>query len=83
MRIPRPFFVAALLALVPLAGCYNDPNEQLDEMQQTLDLANALDELDAKTAELQFTMDSLRTVVARQDSTIATLANLAGVRYVR
>lgn len=83
MRLPRPLFLAALLALVPLAGCYNDPNKQLDQMQQTLDLGNALDELTAKASELQFTLDSLGAVVARQDSTIATLANLAGVRYVR
>lgn len=80
MRLARPLMAAALLTL---GGCYTDPNERLDQMQQTLDLGTALEELSAKASELQFTMDSLRTVVAKQDSTIATLANLAGVRYVR
>ena len=80
MRLSRPLAAAALLAL---GGCYTDPNKQLDEMQKTLDLNNTLTELGARTSELQVTMDSLRSVVAKQDSTIATLANLAGVRYVR
>lgn len=80
MRLAHLLMAAALLTL---GGCYADPNTQLDQVQQTLDLGNALDELSAKASELQFTMDSLRTIVAKQDSTIATLANLAGVRYVR
>jgi hypothetical protein len=33
--------------------------------------------------ELQDQVDSLRTVVARQDSVIRTLANLAGVQVPR
>jgi hypothetical protein len=32
---------------------------------------------------LQFTLDSLRTIVTRQDSTIYRLANLAGIPYPR
>ena len=80
MRLAHLLMAATLLTL---GGCYTDPNKQLDQAQQTLDLGNALDELSAKASELQFTMDSLRTIVAKQGSTIATLANLAGVRYVR
>ena len=66
-----------------LAGCYSDPNQRLDQMQESLDLSASLNELQSKTSELQFALDSLRGVVARQDSTIARLANLAGVPYVR
>jgi hypothetical protein len=73
----------AAVVLVALGGCYTDPSKQLDEMQKTLDLSNTLNELSARTSELQITMDSLRAVVAKQDSTLATLANLAGVRYTR
>lgn len=81
----RPSFslAAAAVLLLVLGGCYTDPNKQLDEMQKTLDLSNTLTELGSRTSELQITLDSLRLVVAKQDSTIATLANLAGVRYVR
>ena len=83
MRLTRPLAVAAVFALGALGACYNDPNQQLNEMQQTIDLGNTLDELNARTSDLQVTLDSLRGIVAKQDSAIVTLANLAGVRYVR
>ena len=84
MRTPRLLaLISAVVALLVLGGCYTDPNKQLDEMQQTIDLGHTLDELSAKTSELLITMDSLRVVVAKQDTAIAALANLAGVRYVR
>ena len=74
---------AAALALAALASCYRDANEQLDAMQATIDLQDTLNELGIRTTELQFTLDSLRMVVARQDTTISRLANLAGVPYPR
>jgi hypothetical protein len=70
-------------AVFALGSCYQDPSKQLDQMQETIDLTNTLDELASRTTELQFALDSLRGVVARQDSTIAKLANLAGVQYQR
>lgn len=75
--------ISARLVLVVLAGggCYQDPNAQLDAMQQTLDLQATLEDLGNRTSELQFSLDSLRGVVARQDTTIKALANLAGVPY--
>lgn len=73
--------LALFAAFVLLASCYQDPNEQLDAMQQTIDLQDTINELGMRTTELQFTLDSLRMVVARQDTTISRLANLAGVPY--
>ena len=73
----------ALLGLVSLAACYQDPNAQLDAMEKQLDLTATLEDLGARTSDLQFALDSLRGVVARQDTTIARLANLAGVPYPR
>lgn len=75
----RPLLLAC--ALLAAAGCYTDPNTQLDQMQETVDLQATLDELGNRTSELQFALDSLRLVVAKQDTTIARLANLAGVPY--
>jgi len=66
-----------------VAGCYKDPNKELDQAQQTLDLQATLEDLGNRTSELQFALDSLRGVVAKQDSTISRLANLAGVPYAR
>ncbi|MFM9014636.1 MAG: hypothetical protein ACKORK_13985 [Gemmatimonadota bacterium] len=72
-----------LLLLVALSGisCYQDPKAQLDAMEETLALQSTLEELGNRTTELQFAVDSLRGVVARQDTTIKALATLAGVRY--
>jgi len=75
----RPLLFA--LALLVAAGCYTDPNAQLDKMQETMDLQATIDELGNRTTELQFALDSLRMVVARQDTTLSRLANLAGVPY--
>lgn len=73
--------LTSLAAIV--AACYQDPNDQLDQMQETMDLTATLEELASRTTELQFAIDSLRSVVARQDTTIGRLANLAGVPYPR
>ncbi len=77
----RAFALRAALALTLGAAisCYNDPQRQMDQMQQILDLGDILGELEQRTAEMQFTLDSLRTVVARQDTVVSRLANLAGV----
>ncbi|MFZ9899543.1 MAG: hypothetical protein ACO3F5_08920 [Gemmatimonadaceae bacterium] len=71
------------LCALAVTGCYQDPQAQLDEAQAQLDLTATLEELGSRSADLQFQLDSLRGVVARQDTTIARLANLAGVPYPR
>lgn len=78
----RPLVLALSLAAIVAAGaCYSDPKAQLDQMQETMDLQSTLEDLANRTSELQFALDSLRVVVARQDSTLRTLSNLAGVSY--
>jgi prefoldin subunit 5 len=77
----RLTLVTLTVAVAAAAACYKDPNEQLDQMQQQLDLQATIDDLASRSTELQFALDSLRTVVAKQDTTIARLANLAGVPY--
>ena len=72
--------IVAFTALVSVA-CYEDPQERMDEMQLVVDMEDAVNALNAQTSELIFTVDSLRRVVAKQDTAIARLANLAGVPY--
>ena len=72
--------VVAFTTLVSVA-CYEDPQERMDEMQLVVDMEDAVNALNAQTSELIFTVDSLRRVVAKQDTAIARLANLAGVPY--
>jgi septal ring factor EnvC (AmiA/AmiB activator) len=73
----------AVVALIFAASCFSDPQKQLDQMQQMTDLGDALNQLGQQTAELQFTIDSLRAIVAKQDTAIYRMANVTGVPYVR
>jgi ferredoxin-NADP reductase len=79
----RTALLGAGIGLAALAGCYEDPQVRMDQAQQATDMADAVNELNARTSELGFALDSLRHVVAKQDSTIWRLANLAGVPYQR
>jgi len=74
-----PLFIGVVTVLS--TSCYQDPAKQLDAMQQTLDLQATLEDLGNRTTELQFALDSLRGVIARQDTTLKALANLAGVPF--
>ena len=79
----RASLLVCTLALAATAGCYKDPQEQMDQMQQMTDMVDVVNELNARTSEMTFTLDSLRLIVARQDTAIYRLANLAGVPYQR
>lgn len=79
--VRRVVILVGALALPAAAACYQDPQEQLDQMQQLTDMVDALNEIGMRTTELQYTVDSLVGVIARQDTTLARLANLAGVPY--
>ena len=52
----------------------------METAQALVEITDAFNEVRAVQAELQDRIDSLVAVVARQDSTIRTLANLAGVQ---
>ena len=77
------FLLVAVVVLTTVGACYQDPSKQLDKMQETLDLTATIEDLGSRTTELQFALDSLRGVVARQDTVLSRLANLAGVPYSR
>lgn len=82
-RLRNLLLLVGPLALMAAGACYQDPNKQLDQMQATIDLTATIEELGSRTTELQFTLDSLRAVVAKQDTVLSRLANLAGVPYSR
>ena len=75
--------LALLGAAAVTAACYEDPQAKMDQAQQMTDMLDVVNDLQSRTSELQFTLDSLRGIIARQDTTIARLANLAGVPYQR
>ena len=70
----RPILVAAVL----LASC-RDPRAEANIAQAMLDVGTELSALQQDYAILQSELDSLRSVVARQDTVLARLASMAGL----
>lgn len=63
-----------------MAGCSLPSRTDMETAQALIEITDAFNDIRAVQAEIQDRIDSLATVVARQDSTIRTLANLAGVQ---
>lgn len=75
MRMIR-WMGAALVALA--AGCAN-PRSQANMAQALQDAASEMNTLRNEIAQLQTDMDSIRTVVAKQDSLLTRMAAVTGV----
>ena len=71
---------AAAMALVValLGGCASQPTPDVSTGQALVEIGDALNAVRQDNAMLQAQIDSLRTVVARQDSAIARLQAMAG-----
>lgn len=71
---------AALLAVVACSGTgFPSPQGELAQGQAMLDLNEAIIQLREDNAMIQAQVDSLRDVVARQDSVLRQLAVQAGI----
>lgn len=81
-RLLRVGCLAALSLSLATAGCALPSRTDMETAQALIEVGDAFNEVRSVQAELQDRIDSLVTVVARQDSTIRTLANLAGVRVL-
>jgi septal ring factor EnvC (AmiA/AmiB activator) len=75
----------ALIAVVgaAVAGCVQSPAAAARTAQQFNDIGDQLSELRTENATLESVVDSLRTVIAKHDTTIARLANASGVAVVK
>lgn len=69
-----------LFLLITAAGCSLPSRTDMETAQALIEITDAFNDVRAVQAEMQDRIDSLAAVVARQDSTIRTLANLAGVQ---
>jgi hypothetical protein len=76
---PRPVLVAALFSTGALSGCLRNPAADAATAQALTEIADRLGAMQQESAELQNQVDSLRVVVARQDTILRRVANLAGV----
>lgn len=78
--MPRPVLRRlTILTAVLLAACVPPSRSELDLMQSVQDLGDAVNVMQQDYGFLAEAVDSLRMVVARQDSLLRTLANLSGV----
>lgn len=70
----------ALSAILILSsGCLPATERDFETAQTIIEISDAVNEIRQLSYELQDRVDSLVTVVARRDSVIRQLANLAGV----
>ena len=72
---------AVALLLLAAAGCVGRPGQpgDLSQGELLIELSDTINDLRAHDALIQEELDSLRSVVARQDTTIARLAAATGV----
>ena len=70
--------IAVLAAAALVAGC-RDPRAEANIAQAMIDVGTQISAMQQDYAILQSEVDSLRTVVARQDTVIRNLASLAGL----
>lgn len=59
-------------------GCGLPTRDDIDMAQTVTDMAQAVQELQGSQQDLQDRIDSLTTVVLRQDSVLRSMANLMG-----
>jgi septal ring factor EnvC (AmiA/AmiB activator) len=75
----RRVLAATLFSAAPLTACLRNPSADAATAQALTEIADQLGAMQQDNAALQNQVDSLRTVVARQDTVVRRLANLAGV----
>ena len=66
-----------------LAGCVQSPASAAREAQQMNDIGDQLNELRTENATLESLVDSLRTVIAKHDTTLTRVASATGVVVVK
>ncbi len=70
---------SVLFALSLIPGCLPATERDFEVAQTIQEMSDAVNEVRMLSYELQDRVDSLTTVVARRDTVIRQLANLAGV----
>ena len=79
LRRPPLALAGCLAACVAVGACMSSPPADVTAGQTLIELSDAMNALRQDNAILQAELDSLRTVVARQDTLVRRLAELAGV----
>jgi hypothetical protein len=82
-RIRRAAVLGATLALVAAASACSNPRQAAYLNDQMNQAADAVADIRTSMSILQSSIDSLRLVVAKQDSTIAKIAAVTNVPIVK
>jgi hypothetical protein len=75
---PRHLVLVAAAAAT-VTGCIRSPASEARMAQQFNDIGDQLNELRQDNAALRESLDSLRTVLVKHDTTLSRLANVTGV----
>lgn len=78
----RPTRIIAALCAICLASCVN-PRSEAAVAQALNDAATEINGLKSDISDLQIQMDSLRTLLIKQDSTISRIAAVNHIPIVR
>lgn len=65
---------------VVVSGCLPTTERDLQMAQTVTEMSDAVNEIRQMSYELQDRVDSLTTIIAKRDTVIRQLANLAGVQ---
>jgi hypothetical protein len=78
-RILRPRHIALVVVAATAAACIRSPASEARMAQQFNDISDQLNGLNQDIAALQESLDSMRVVLAKDDTTLARMANVTGV----
>jgi len=81
VRVRRVLLLA--LAVPAFGGCIGNPKMEALRQQQITEIGDAINDLRIDVSTMTNTLDSLRVVIAKQDTTIMRLANVTGVVVVK
>jgi peptidoglycan hydrolase CwlO-like protein len=79
----RPLGLSALLGAMMLSASCANPRTEANVAQALNDAATEISGLKNDISDLQSQMDSLRTILAKQDSTISRIADVNHIPVVR
>jgi hypothetical protein len=74
---PRHLVLVAAAAAT-VTGCIRSPASEARVAQQFNDIGDQLNELRQDNAALQESLDSMRTVLAKHDTTLSRIVNVTG-----
>ena len=75
-RLLKAVFCASVLSFT---ACVPSPQAEASRAQQMIEMSDAVTQLRQQTADLQGAIDSLKLVLAKQDTTNTRLANVTGI----